>query len=272
MGHTLQGIALAVGPVVSGIDAPSVAGAVMGLVANAVQHRVAHEHVLMGHVYSGPQHPLTVGELAGPHATEQVQVLINRPVPPGAVGARFGEAASGGRDGRRVLVVHIGQPGPDQVFRPVVERLEVIGGVKGAPIGLVTQPSQVVLNGGDEIGSLGLGVGVVQAEVASAVELAGQVEVQTDGLGVADVEIAVGFGGEPGLHPTGESSLGDIPVDQGANEVAALARLAINEVAALVRLGINEVAALARLGINEVAALARFGIPGAPRAAHGPHL
>ncbi len=44
------------------------------------------------------------------------------------------------------------------------------------------------------------GVGVVEAQVAAAAELLGDAEVEADGLGVADVEVAVGLGGKARAH------------------------------------------------------------------------
>ena len=225
VGNPLHRVALAVGPVVGGIDAPPVAGAVVGVMADAVQHRIAHEHVLVGHVDAGPQHSLAVGELAGGHPPEQVQVLLGAAVAPRAVGACLGEAAPVLGDGLGVLVVDVGQAGHNQVFGPLVELIEVVRRVQGAPVGFVAQPGDVLLDGSHEVGPLRLGVGVVEAQVAGAAELGGQVEVQADRLGVADVEIAVGLGGESGLHPAIEGAIGDVLADQAADEVAALAGL-----------------------------------------------
>ena len=45
------------------------------------------------------------------------------------------------------------------------------------------------------------GVGVVEAQVAEAAEFLGEAEVEADGLGVADVQVAVGLRRKPGDHP-----------------------------------------------------------------------
>jgi uncharacterized protein YjbI with pentapeptide repeats len=44
------------------------------------------------------------------------------------------------------------------------------------------------------------GIGVVHSQVADAVELPGDSEVEADGLGVTDVEVAVGFRGDADLR------------------------------------------------------------------------
>ena len=45
-----------------------------------------------------------------------------------------------------------------------------------------------------------LGIGVVEAQVGLAAELGGQAEVEADGLGVADVQIAVRLGRKARVH------------------------------------------------------------------------
>ena len=60
-----------------------------------------------------------------------------------------------------------------------------------------TQPSDVVLDRIDVFDVFLDRVGVVKAQVAVAAELERDPEVEADRLGVADVEIAVGFGWKP---------------------------------------------------------------------------
>ena len=109
--HPLQGIAQAVREVVHRIDAPSVAGAVVRRVANAIEHRVAHHEVRRGHVDLGAQHLLAIAELAGAHAAEQRQVLLHGAATPRARFAGFAERAAGGGDLRRALAIDI-RPAP----------------------------------------------------------------------------------------------------------------------------------------------------------------
>ena len=85
VGHVLDGIALPVGPVVGRVDAPLVARAVVSCAKNPVHHRIAHVEIGVGHIDFGPQDERTVGKLAGLHPSEQVEVLLNRPVAVGAV-------------------------------------------------------------------------------------------------------------------------------------------------------------------------------------------
>ena len=201
VGDALDGVGLPVGPVVGGVDHPVVAGAVVLDPADAVQHGVTHRHDVVLHVDAGAQHLRPVVELAGPHATQQVEVLLGAAVAVGGLDARLAEAAALLGDRLGVLVVDVGQALGDQLLRPGVQLLEVVRGVDDAGR-LEPEPRDVVLDGVDVLGVLGLGVGVVEPQVAGAAELLRQPEVELDGLGVADVEVAVGLRGEPRLDAT----------------------------------------------------------------------
>ena len=97
----LDGVGLPVREVVGGVDAPGVAGARVLRVQDPVQDRVAQVDVGRGHVDLRAQHARAVGELPGAHAREQVEVLLDRAVAPGAVRAGLGEACRGARGSRR---------------------------------------------------------------------------------------------------------------------------------------------------------------------------
>jgi hypothetical protein len=67
----------------------------------------------------------------------------------------------------------------------------------------VAQPLHGVLDAVDVLLLLFLGIGVVEPHVADAAVLLRQAEVQADALGVAHVQVAVGFGREAGADARG---------------------------------------------------------------------
>ena len=75
VGDALDRVGLPVRVVVRRVDAPLVAGAMVVGPLDAVHHRVAHVDVRRGHVDLRPQRAAAVGELAGPHPLEQVEIL-----------------------------------------------------------------------------------------------------------------------------------------------------------------------------------------------------
>src|SRR5947207_6621942 len=81
--------------------------------------------------------------------------------------------------------------GLDQAFCPVVQALEIIGGVVeiGSPV--IAEPVHVGLDGID-IFLLFLGrIGVVEAQMAAPAELLRDAEIKGNRLGVADMQVAV---------------------------------------------------------------------------------
>ena len=142
------------------------------------------------HVDLRPQGACPVGELAGLHAAEQVEVLLHRAVAVRAVLAAL-DVAAVLRDllGRQVADVRLALL--DELLGPLVELVEVVGGVELAALPVGPEPADVVADGIDVLLLLLGGVGVVVAQVALAAVLHGEAEVQADRLGVADVQVAV---------------------------------------------------------------------------------
>jgi hypothetical protein len=223
MGHALDGVRLTVREVVRGVDAPRVARAGVRRVKDAVHDRVAQVDVARRHVDPRPEHASTVEVLAGPHAGEQVDVLLGRAVAPWAVLAGLGQRAAVGADLVGREVVDVGLPAPDEVDRPLIELLEVVGGEVQVLAPVEPEPADVGLDGVDVLLLFLRGIGVVEAQVAATTELSGDTEVEADRLGVPDVEVAVGLGGEA-RDDTLDTTLGQIAGDDLADEVRPLRR------------------------------------------------
>ena len=81
------------------------------------------------------------------------------------------------------------------------------------------EPVDIALDGVDVFLLLLGRIGVVEAQIALAAELLGDAEIQADGLGVSDMEIAVGLRRKPGDDLAGAAA-GEIGLDDVANEVA----------------------------------------------------
>jgi hypothetical protein len=204
-------------------------------VADAVDGRVAHIHVRRGHrVFAdlGAQDVLAVGVFAGLHVAEQLQRFFARTVAERRVGARRAEVAAVGRHVFGRLAVDVGIALLDQVFGHLVQLVEVVRRVvqvvfdRAVRLGIVVvkaQPFHAVDDGVD-VFLLFLGrVGVVETQVAAALIIARQPEVQADRLGVADVQVAVRFGREAGDdagHAFADVGAGrEIGFDDGAQEI-----------------------------------------------------
>ena len=224
VGDPLDGVLERVGPVVHGVDAPGVAGAVVAGVADAVEERVPHEHVGVRHVDPRPQDRGAVGELPLSHAPEEVEVLGGRPIAVGARHPRPLEASPLLPDGLLGLGVHVGLPLHHQPLGAFVHLPEVVGGEVEVLAPVAAQPADVVLDRLDVLGVLRGGVGVVEAEVGAPPVAGSQAEVEQDRLGVADVQEAVGLGREAGDDLTANPARGKVGIDDVGQEVGGLGR------------------------------------------------
>ncbi len=220
----LDGVGLAVREVVHGVDAPGVAGARVLGVQDAVEHGVAQVDVGRGHVDARAQDARAVRELPGAHAREEVEALVGRPVPPRARPARLGERAAVLADLLGGEVLHVGLAGLDQFDRPLVELLEVVRGEVQVLAPVEAEPVHVRLDGVDVLLLFLHRVGVVEAQVAAPAELLRDAEVEADGLGVPDVEVAVGLRGEA-RDDLSDAPLAQVRRDDVADEVAAFRRV-----------------------------------------------
>src|SRR5262249_23818588 len=81
----LDRIRLAMGKIVTWINAPRRAGARMARMQNAIEHRIAQIDVARGHVDLGAQDPRTIRKFARPHASEKVEALFDRAFAPRAI-------------------------------------------------------------------------------------------------------------------------------------------------------------------------------------------
>ena len=217
--NALNGVALAVGPVVERVDAPSVAGAVMGGVHDAVQDWIAQVDVGRGHVDFGTQHAAAIGERAGLHKLKKVEVLLDGAVAVRAIFARLGERAAVFPDRVRSLVIYVCQALFDEHDSPVVELVKVIGSVVWPRPPVVAEPANVLLHGIHVFLLFARGVGVVVAEVALASVVGGNAEVDRDGLDAADVQVCVWLGWEAGNDLVVAAAF-EIGVNGFADEVA----------------------------------------------------
>ena len=161
-------------------------------VQDAVEHRVAQVDVARGHVDLGAQHARAVRELAGPHAAEQVEVLLDGAVAERAVPAGLGQRAAVRADLLRRLVVDVGLAGLDQALGPVVELLEVVRGVVEVrrPSRSRASARRAWIASTYSCSSL---VGLVSSKRRwqRPPNSCGDAEVEADRLGVADVQVAV---------------------------------------------------------------------------------
>ena len=116
-------------------------------------------------------------------------------------------------------VADVGLAVLDELLGPLVELLEVVGGVEHAVLPVAAEPADVVADGIDVLLLL-LGRGWCRrSEVELAAVLHGQAEVQADRLGVADVQVAVGLRREARVDAAAEPPGAVVLLDDLLDEV-----------------------------------------------------
>ena len=129
MGDLLKGITLAMRKIIHRVNAPGITRAVVVGMLDAVENRVAHQHIGVRHVNFRTQYLFTIAVLAGFHFGKQFQILFHaaRAVRAILAGLRrrsfhFGNLLAG-------AVVYIRQSFADQLHGKIIQLREVIGGI-----------------------------------------------------------------------------------------------------------------------------------------------
>src|SRR5688572_27635054 len=94
--------------VIERIDGPCVTGAVMRLVTDPIEHRVAQVDVRRGHVDPGSQDVRAVAKLAGAHPAKQIETFLGGAAAVGTLLPRFRERAAMSTDLVGAQAVDIG--------------------------------------------------------------------------------------------------------------------------------------------------------------------
>ena len=198
MCYTVHGIILTLRPVVHRVDAPLLAGAVMRrLMDDAVHDRIAHVHVPVRHINLCPQRARPIWELAVLHPLKQIQVLFNRTIAARAFHTRGCPGAPVLAHFFRALVINISLAFFDHLDRPFVEQIKEVRRVK-LLLPLNPQPAGVFFNRVHKLHILFCRIGVVKSQVKLTAKTLGNIVINQKGFYMSNMQIAVGFGGQPG--------------------------------------------------------------------------
>ena len=204
--------------VVHRVDRPGIAGVLVAGLADAENGRIAHVDVARGHVDLRAQRARAIGELAGTHALEQVEVLGDRAFAERRVAPGFGQRAAIFAHLVGIEITDKGLAVLDQLDRTSIEHLEII---RGMPLlgPVEAQPAHVFADRLDILDVLARGVGVIETQIAGAAEITRDAEIQADALGMAEMQVAVRLRRKARLHDTGMLAAGLIGDDDLADEI-----------------------------------------------------
>src|SRR6185503_2470971 len=159
-----------------------------------------------------------VAEFTRAHPPEEIQVFLDRAIAVGTVPPPLGQGAAVLADFVGAETVDVRLAVADQLLRVPVEQLEIVRRVEHCgPV--EAEPAHVLLNRIDVLDVLFGRVGVVEPQVAKAAKLARHAEIETDRLGVADVEISIWLRWKPRVHTTAMPPCALVLRDDFAHEI-----------------------------------------------------
>jgi hypothetical protein len=168
------------GVVIHGINTPLITDVGMYGMQYPVHDRITQVHVGGGHVDLRPEHPGAIRKFACPHSSEEIQAFLFGTVPVRAFLTGFGQSTTEFADFVGSEVVHIGFPYPDQVLGPLVELLKVVRGIETMFSPFEAEPADAFLYCLDVFLFFLDRVGIVKPQVATAVVISGQAEIEAD--------------------------------------------------------------------------------------------
>ena len=200
MRHALDAVGQPVRPVIGGIDAPFVAGAVVMRVADAVHHRVAQVHVRRAHVDLRAQHVRAVRVLPVAHFAQQTQALGRRAFAIRRIAAGLGERAAVRADLIGRLRIDVSVAALDERLGELIQPVEIVRRVVLVRLPLEAEPAHRGLDRVDVLLLFLRRVGVVEAQVAAPAVFGGEAEVEADRLRVPEMQVAVRLGRKARHH------------------------------------------------------------------------
>ncbi len=167
---------------------------------DAVKDRVPHDDVWRSHIDFGAEDMGPILEFTCPHPCKQVQILLDGAVSIRALLARLGQGAAVLPDLIGTQVSDIGLAVFDQLDGKLIELLEIVGGIEEAIFPVEAQPVDIVDDRFNIFEGFAARVRIIHPQIAGALILCGDAEIEADGFGMPDMEISVRLGREAGGH------------------------------------------------------------------------
>ncbi len=200
LGDAFDGVRQRMREIVERINAPFIAGAVMGGMEDAVNNRISHNHIRRRHVDFRTEHLLAVRILAVLHFLEELQVFLDTSISIRTLNARMTQVAAGIVDFLARLVIHIGEAHANQAAGEFIKFREIVGREMHRFLPLEAQPLHIFQNGIHILHFFFRRVRIIKTHIRGAVIFLAQAEIQTNALHVTDVQIAIRFRRETGQH------------------------------------------------------------------------
>ena len=221
MRNAFNRIRLTMSKIVSGVNTPLITGLMVMRFTDTIQNRVAQVHIRRCHINSGAQHAGAFVKFAGAHTGKQIEVFSHAALTERAIFTRLSQSATVFARLIRTQIAHIGFALFNQVYRPGMQLVEVIGGIAHLSGPLKTQPANIIFDGVDVFLILFFRVGVIETQIADTAELLRNTKVQANGLSMTNMQITIWLRREAGNHRRYATSIQVILNDLGNKVVIA---------------------------------------------------
>ena len=221
MGDAFDRILDRMGKIIHRVDAPFVSRILMGDMGDAVDDRISHVHVRGRHVDLRPQHLGAVLIHAILHVLEEFQVLFHRAVPVGRILTGLCQGSPVFPDLLRGKVTDKCLALFDQGHGCLIHLIEVIRRKIKTVVKLRPEPSDVILDGLDELALLLRRIRIIETQIEQAIVFLCQTVVQKDRLRMPDVKVSVRLRRESRHHMV-DPSLFQVLVNDLLDKVLAL--------------------------------------------------
>src|SRR5690606_36312662 len=149
------------------------------------------------------------------HTSKKIQVLLDGTIAIGALAAGLGQRAAIFADLVRREAIDIGLAVANELFRPLVELVEIVGSVIEPVAPIEAEPADVLLDRPDVLVFLGRRMRAAEPKVSATAVSLGAPEFEADRFRVPDMKIAIGLGREarvhaPAVFPRAEVFLNDL--------------------------------------------------------------
>src|SRR2546425_3922535 len=148
-----------------------------------------------------------------------MEIFFDRPIPVRAVLSRLGQGSAIFTNFISTQTVDISIAVFDELNGVLVKLPEIVGRVIHPIVPVEAEPAHVALNGLLELHRLLARIRVVEAKVAKTFILSGDSKVQTDRLGMTNMQVAVRLGRESRMHTAAVLVRFDVFSDPLSNKV-----------------------------------------------------
>ena len=186
--------------VIHWINAPGVAGSVVGHMSNTVDDRITHVHVRRCHIDLGTKNFFSIGIFAFFHFFKKLEIFFNRTVTVRALFSRICQSSTVLADLIGSQVTDISFSFFDQFDGCFIHLSKVIRSKEKSVLPVSTKPFDISFNRFYKFTFFFCRVCIIKTHIKLAVVFLGKSVIQKNGFGMSDMEVSIRLRWEAGVY------------------------------------------------------------------------